>query len=216
MNKTQKALRVERALKLALEPVMSVYITKDGIEDWWHKLPEGRHELSDITAIRSVLNEHGEALAQSLRDEEQPAKCKHNVFAPYRCTQCEAEQPAIKQDLTPEQPSNHYDDVRESMRQAFEQPAPAPEVRKQQSAERVEPVAWMDAEGDVYKTEPPEGWCPPHTPLYTSPPYEATPLASQRSVKPWRGLTDKDLAGCDDEEFKQARYWEQVLREKNT
>jgi hypothetical protein len=33
-----------------------------------------------------------------------------------------------------------------------------------------EPVAWMDAEGDVYRKEPPEGWCPPHTPLYEQPP----------------------------------------------
>ena len=32
-----------------------------------------------------------------------------------------------------------------------------------------EPVAWMDAEGDVYKTEPTENWCPPHTPLYLHP-----------------------------------------------
>ena len=29
--------------------------------------------------------------------------------------------------------------------------------------------------------------------LYTSPPYEATPLASQRSVKPWVGLTDEEV-----------------------
>lgn len=30
-------------------------------------------------------------------------------------------------------------------------------------------------------------------PLYTSPQYEATPLASQRSVKPWVGLTDEEV-----------------------
>ena len=29
-------------------------------------------------------------------------------------------------------------------------------------------VAWMDAEGDTYKEEPPENWCPPHVPLYAS------------------------------------------------
>ena len=40
-----------------------------------------------ITAIREAL-------------DEQPAKCKHNVFSPYRCTQCEAEQPA-QQDWQP-------------------------------------------------------------------------------------------------------------------
>jgi hypothetical protein len=38
-------------------------------------------------------------------------------------------------------------------------------------AEKQEPVAWMDAEGDVYRKEPPEGWCPPHKPLYTYPPH---------------------------------------------
>ena len=42
-------------------------------------------------------------------------------------------------------------------------------------------------------------------PLYTSPP----------ASKPWVGLTDEDLAGCDDEELKQARYWENKLKEKN-
>lgn len=31
------------------------------------------------------------------------------------------------------------------------------------------PVAWVDAEGDVYKDEPAKNWCPPHTPLYASP-----------------------------------------------
>ena len=40
----------------------------------------------------------------------------------------------------------------------------------------------------------------------------ANALAAQRE---WVGLTDEDLAGCDDEELKQARYWEAKLREKN-
>ena len=38
----------------------------------------------------------------------------------------------------------------------------------------------------------------------------------QPKCKPFVGLTDEDLAGCDDEELKQARYWEAKLREKNT
>ena len=42
--------------------------------------------------------------------------------------------------------------------------------------------------------------------LYTSPP----------ASKPWAGLTDEDLVGCDDEELKQALYWENKLKEKNT
>ena len=32
----------------------------------------------------------------------------------------------------------------------------------------------------------------------------------------WVGLTDEDLAGCDESEYKAARYWETTLREKNT
>jgi hypothetical protein len=32
----------------------------------------------------------------------------------------------------------------------------------------------------------------------------------------WVGLTDEDLANCDTEEYKTARYWEAKLKEKNT
>ena len=46
---------------------------------------------------------------------------------------------------------------------------------------------------------------PNNEPLYTTPP--------QRT---WVGLTDEDLANCDDTELKQALYWEQILKEKNT
>jgi len=45
------------------------------------------------------------------------------------------------------------------------------------------PVAWMDADGDVYKSEPHPNWCPPHVPLCIIPP------AAQRQ---WVGLTDKE------------------------
>lgn len=98
-----------------------------------------------------------------------------------------------------------------------EQPAPATELRKQQ-----EPVAWFDKHGMVTH-DPFEGV----TPLYTSPPYEATPLANanagQRSVKPWTGLKNNDLQPiCDEyrilfgswvEDF--ARAIEAKLKEKN-
>ena len=33
-----------------------------------------------------------------------------------------------------------------------------------------EPVAWMDRDGDLYANEPDKNWCPPHYPLYTTPP----------------------------------------------
>ena len=37
-------------------------------------------------------------------------------------------------------------------------------------AEKQEPVAWMDCEGDLYRSEPDKNWCPPHYPLYITPP----------------------------------------------
>jgi hypothetical protein len=42
-----------------------------------------------------------------------------------------------------------------------------------------EPVAWMDADGDVYKSEPHKNWCPPHAPLYTTPP-QRKPLTDKQ------------------------------------
>lgn len=50
-------------------------------------------------------------------------------------------------------------------------------------AQQQEPVAWMDADGDLYKDEPKENWCPPHTQLYTFP----------QPSKPWVGLTEEDI-----------------------
>ena len=41
--------------------------------------------------------------------------------------------------------------------------------------------------------------------------YNTSPPAS----KPWVGLTDEDLAVCDTDGVRLARYWERVLREKN-
>jgi hypothetical protein len=39
-----------------------------------------------------------------------------------------------------------------------------------------EPVAWMDASGDIYKHELWPDWNPPHTPLYTTPPAQPAPV----------------------------------------
>lgn len=39
---------------------------------------------------------------------------------------------------------------------------------------------------------------------------------AMRVQRTWVGLTDEDLANCDDTELKQALYWEQILKEKNT
>ena len=60
---------------------------------------------------------------------------------------------------------------------------------------------------------------------HTSPPYEATPLASQRSVKPWVGLEEEEIgiiamqsqdgiSPCDDT-LRFARAIEEKLKEKN-
>jgi len=39
-----------------------------------------------------------------------------------------------------------------------------------------EPVAWMDASGDIYKNELWPDWNPPHTPLYATPPAQTAPV----------------------------------------
>ena len=46
-----------------------------------------------------------------------------------------------------------------------------------------EPVAWMDADGDVYKSEPQKNWCPPHIPLYTT-----LPAAPVQEPSQWRDM----------------------------
>lgn len=75
------------------------------------------------------------------------------------------------------------------------------------SAQQQEPMAigWQRRDGTLHRGCPPIGEYDGWTPLYTTPPR-----------REWVGLTDEDLAGCDDEELKQARYWDQMLREKNT
>ena len=72
-TKTQEALRTERALKLALEALEEIHpgnMTPIA-EDAWKKA---------ITAIRSVLNEHGEALAEKPAQQQEPVawmwRCK--------------------------------------------------------------------------------------------------------------------------------------------
>ena len=76
-------------------------------------------------------------------------------------------------------------------------PIVPPEYR-QQSAERVEPVAWVCEASSSDEKHAIDYWpgdvddLPIGTKLYTAPPIEATPLASKRSVKPWQGLTDEE------------------------
>ena len=81
-----------------------------------------------------------------------------------------------------------------------EQPAPVAEPRKPQQ----EPIAWMDAEGDIYRKEPPTNWCPPHVPLYTSPP--AQPQQEPVAWRTFDGEGGYDYRTYDENE-KYAEEW---------
>jgi hypothetical protein len=108
------------------------------------------------------------------------------------------------------------------------------EPHMKQSAERVEPVAWgnlanwcLDSDRvlitDKTKAEEYHRDVYDLTPLYTTPPYVATPLAAQRE---WQGLTDEEIedvwASCEpdwDDKVNVltiARAIEAKLREKNS
>lgn len=76
---------------------------------------------------------------------------------------------------------------------------------------QVEPVAWMDREGDIYRMPEIKNWAPPHTLLYTAPP--------QRE---WQGLTDEEIwsdgsrMGLSEDGIRRfAREIEAKLKEKN-
>ena len=61
----------------------------------------------------------------------------------------------------------------------------------ERSAERGEPVAWMDADGDVYKSEPHPNWCPPHVPLCIIP---SQRKPSHKEFMEWAGKEGYDTA----------------------
>lgn len=169
--------KTKQALELASEELQFFHIA-------------GLARLQTLEAIAATR----EALA------EQPAKCKHNVFAPYRCTQCEAEQPASNVNAT-------------GGPKAFFSLAKHP-------AQQQEPVAWrtFDGEGGYdYRTydmnenyakewdkQNPKhkGWVEP---LYTSP----------QPNKPWVGLNAKDFAEIPPSCFEGAIWADAKLREKN-
>ena len=74
-------------------------------------------------------------------------------------------------------------------------------------AQQQEPVAYMNQNGVIHHAD--YEWLGAGnilTPLYTSP----------QPSKPWVGLDDTDLAVCDTDGVRLARYWERVLREKNS
>jgi len=106
------------------------------------------------------------------------------------------------------------DGVEAALRQLLEQP--------EQSAERGEPVAWMDASGDIYKHELWPDWNPPHKPLYTAPQEQPAPVQDLSRLEPfvhglgkailrelmdappaqpaaWVGLTNYEIGLCSTE-----------------
>ena len=69
----------------------------------------------------------------------------------------------------------------------------------------------------VYDQDPSSGnvasmWV---TPVKNTPP-QRTAAEGEDTRRAWVGLTDEDLANCDTEEYKTARYWEAKLKEKNS
>lgn len=139
--------KTKEVLRLALRALEYIDLT-DNDRDFLQ--PHECYMLDEaITAIRSAL-----ALVNKVDQEESSG----------------TEQPAIKQDLTPEQP------------------APVAEPRKPQQ----EPVAWMDRFGEVLPKEVVDK-LPTDIPLYTPPPSLSLAQCQSRSdVKPWVGLTDED------------------------
>ena len=77
-----------------------------------------------------------------------------------------------------------------------------------QPAQQQEPVAWITKNG--------KGWLRWHKPEDSEKNKDSIPLYTAPTSKPWVGLTQTDLVDCDEEELKQARYWENKLKEKNT
>jgi hypothetical protein len=53
--------------------------------------------------------------------------------------------------------------------------------QSEQALEMVEPVAWMDRDGEVYKMPEIKNWAPPHKFLYTSPP-QRKPLTDEEII----------------------------------
>lgn len=58
----------------------------------------------------------------------------------------------------------------------------------------VEPVAWMDMDGDLYKILPSDNWNPPHTPLYAYPPQQERNFCQRCGKR--LGINDWDVHTC--------------------
>ena len=190
----------------------------------------------------------GIRLGQILRSAltEQPAQqCKY-PNCDYPCPDLpdcrDAEQPAIKQDLTPERPAQQQEPVKPSLWERYHEaqtttpPAAlvqlawvwqqAP-VKTQWGHDMVVADLAIDKDHTVSiyceldQTSKVEAmFTPPAAPVQESDAmtiaymdgYDKGNAAAQRQ---WVGLSDVDLADCTTEEYETALYWERVLREKN-
>lgn len=195
MNKQQEALKL--ALEALESDPLDMVLNPDG-----HM---GFRKDQAITAIR-------EALA------EQPAKCKHNVFAPYRCTQCEAEQPASNVNATggskaffslAEQPAQQ-DNPHPEYCKGYAAGLEAGTISEKKSVQQQEPVAFYVykptlpkghlgnvSDGDlpwVYDQDPSSGFSARMlvTPI-TSPPANANAGKPWVHATTWQGLTDEQI-----------------------
>ena len=199
VRSTVEALSVVDTLKLALEAL-----------EWFTAAEPGDEPPINaaITAIRAALASKSEALAHAPTEREQPAEIPQSITCPFCYSQ---HVPGWMHDYNmdrmkkPTPPPECQTDA-EKTAFAFGWWKALEENRKQ-PAQQQEPVAWMiwthgpvlvfmskdeaNMEFDRLNHAYPE---PTRmlVPLYTSPPIEATPLASQRSVKPWVGLTDEE------------------------
>ena len=181
------------------------------------KNPEDHYEFSDPKKANAVLmslcQEAADALAdikQDLTPVQEPVAW---IFKPHRELLWPNEverknplelneytplyttllaQPAPVPDLTHDQWDEWQDkhglilerEALDELRSMIYTAAAQPEPVQQ---ERGEPVAWMDASGDIYKHELWPDWNPPHTPLYTTPP------AAQPAPASWMEMVTANL-----------------------
>lgn len=96
---------------------------------------------------------------------------------PYQCTMLDNAITALRVAIASystaieehEEIGNAYEKGWLECQAAWKQALSKQSAEERSSVERVEPVAWMDREGDLYAREPDKNWCPPHYPLYTHP-----------------------------------------------
>ena len=146
----------------------------------------------DLTPVQEpvawIFKPHRELLWPNEVERKNPLEL--NEYAPLYTTLLA--QPAPVPDLTHDQWDEWQDkhglilerEALDELRSMIYTAAAQPEPVQQ---ERGEPVAWMDASGDIYKYELWPDWNPPHTPLYITPPAQPAPIAFEVGLVEWVG-----------------------------